>query len=79
MTRQDKLIVAVVLAPYLVFMLGLIGWIVWRSASGSPAPHGAVAVAVGFCCLTPLVMLATAAAFRRRGAQRSGGDVDKGA
>ncbi len=69
MSRKDKLIVAVVLAPYLIFMLGLIGWIVWRTASGAPVPHGAAAVAIGFCCLTPVVMLGTAAALRRRSRQ----------
>ncbi len=67
MTRQDKLVAAVVVAPYLIFLLGLVGWIAWRTSMGAPLPHGAAAVGIGFCCLTPAVMLATAAVFRWRG------------
>ena len=63
------MIAAVVLAPYLVCMIGLFGWIVWRMASGAPPlPRGVVIMAIIFSCLTPVAMLATAAMLKKRGA-----------
>ncbi len=71
MTRQDKLIVAIALAPNLLAMLALFGWMAWRVRSGAPPmPHGAAPAAIFFCCLTPLVTIATASFLRLR---RAGG------
>jgi len=79
MTRQDKLIVVIALAPNIVVMAALFGWMAWRMALGAPPlPHGAIPVAIFFCCLTPMATVATASFLRLRRAGRERAARERG-
>ncbi|HEX2817366.1 MAG TPA: hypothetical protein VHN39_13290 [Phenylobacterium sp.] len=67
MSRSDKSIIAIALAPNLIFCLGLFGWMAWRMASGqAPFPHGATPYVMGLCAIVPMACVAVATFIRLR-------------
>ena len=67
MSRSDKSIIAIALAPNFAFVAGLLGWMTWRLASGqAPFPHGATPFVMGLCAVVPMACVATANFIRLR-------------
>jgi hypothetical protein len=67
MTRSDKSIIALALVPNGTFVLGLLGWMVERMASGrAPLPNGSLSVVMGLCVIVPLASIGLANFIRLR-------------
>ena len=67
MTRSDKSIIALAFAPNGAFVLGLLGWMAERMASGrGPLPNGAMPVVMSLCIIVPMASASVANFVRLR-------------
>jgi hypothetical protein len=67
MTRSDKSIIAIALAPNGAFVLALLGWMTWRLSSGqAPFPNGWTPIVMGLCAVVPVLSVAFANYLRLR-------------
>jgi hypothetical protein len=68
MTKSDKSLVVLALAPNGVFVIGLLGWMAWRVLAGQSVwPTGAAPFVMALCIAFPMGSAALANVLRLRG------------
>lgn len=67
MSRSERALIAVALAPNVGLILGLFGLIAWRTASRlSPLPDHSAGIVMALCAGVPAASVAFAAVWRSR-------------